>query len=218
MPGARHALGMDFGSASCRAVVVRLDDGVEIAESTYDYPSGDGGVLTSPDSSLVARQHPRDYLLGLESVMRGALAGARDADPGFDPATVVGVGVATTGSTPMPVDAAGQPLALDPEFADDLDAMAWLWKDHTAHEEADAITRAARATRPDYVAGCGDTYSSEWFWAKAWHCARVAPRVFDAAASWVELCDFLPATLIGDTDPRRMPRSVCAAGHKAMFD
>ncbi|MEA2321730.1 MAG: L-ribulokinase [Solirubrobacteraceae bacterium] len=218
MTGARHALGMDFGSASCRAVVVRLDDGAEIAESTYDYPSGDGGVLTSPDSSLVARQHPRDYLLGLESVMRGALAGARDADPGFDPATVVGVGVATTGSTPMPVDAAGQPLALDPEFADDLDAMAWLWKDHTAHEEADAITRAARATRPDYVAGCGDTYSSEWFWAKAWHCARVAPRVFDAAASWVELCDFLPATLIGDTDPRRMPRSVCAAGHKAMFD
>ncbi|MEA2246657.1 MAG: L-ribulokinase [Solirubrobacteraceae bacterium] len=218
MTGARYALGMDYGTASCRALVVRLDDGVEIAESTFDYPSGDGGVITSTDDSLVARQHPGDYLLGLESIMRGVTAAAHDADPAFDPAAVVGIGVATTGSTPMPVDASGQPLALDPKFEDDLDAMAWLWKDHTAHEEAEAITRAARGTRPEYVAACGNVYSAEWFWAKAWHCSRVAPHVFEAAASWVELCDLLPAVLIGDTDPRRMPRSVCAAGHKAMFD
>jgi L-ribulokinase len=218
MAGARYALGMDYGTASCRAIIVRLDDGVEIAESTFDYPTGNGGVLTSDDDSLVARQHPRDYLLGLESIMRGVTAAADEADAGFDAAAVVGIGVATTGSTPMPVDAAGRPLALDPGFEDDLDAMAWLWKDHTAHEEAEAITEAARATRPEYVAACGNVYSAEWFWAKAWRCSRVAPHVFRAAASWVELCDLLPAVLIGETDPRRMPRSVCAAGHKAMFD
>jgi L-ribulokinase len=216
--GARYALGMDYGTASCRAIVVRLDDGHEIAASTFDYPSGDGGVITARDDSLVARQHPRDYLEGLEAIMRGAVAAARDADPAFDPAAVAGIGVATTGSTPMPVDASGRPLALDPDFEGDLDAMAWLWKDHTAHEEAEAITRLARATRPQYVAACGNVYSAEWFWAKAWHCSRVAPRVFEAAASWVELCDLLPAVLIGRTDPQSMPRSVCAAGHKAMFD
>jgi L-ribulokinase len=218
MTGARYALGLDHGTASCRAVVVRLDDGLEVAESTFDYPSGDGGVLGSASDPLVARQHPRDHLLGLEATICGVVDAARAGDGAFDPAQVVGIGVATTGSTPIPVDRDGRPLALDPEFGDDLDAMAWLWKDHTAHEEAETITHAARAGRPQYVEACGNVYSAEWFWAKIWHCARVAPRVFNAAASWVELCDFLPATLIGDTDPRRLARSLCAAGHKAMFD
>jgi L-ribulokinase len=217
MNAARYAVGLDFGTGSCRGVVVRLDDGVEIADRVYAYPTGEGGVLGSPSSPLMARQHPRDHLAGLEDVTRGAVAAAREADPGFAAEAIVGIGVSTTGSTPVPVDAAGVPLALDPRFADDLDALAWLWKDHTAHEEAEAITTAARAERPAYVQACGGVYSPEWFWAKAWHCLRVAPHVFEAAATWVELCDLLPATLVEVGDATRLPRSLCAAGHKAMF-
>lgn len=216
MTADRYALGLDYGTGSCRAVVVRIRDGEEIAESSFEYPAGEGGVLESPVEPLLARQHPRDYLTGLERVIRDVVEAARAADGAFDPAAVAGIGVATTGSTPMPLDAAGRPLALDPAFADDLDAMAWLWKDHTAHEEAETITRVAAEIRPQYLETCGGVYSAEWFWAKIWHCLRVAPHVFAAADTWVELCDLLPAVLIGDS-PGRLPRSLCAAGHKAMF-
>jgi L-ribulokinase len=125
--------------------------------------------------------------------------------------------VAATGSTPLPLDAHGSPLALDPAFAADRSALAWLWKDHTAHAEAAEITAGARELRPHYLARCGGTYSSEWFWAKALHCRRVAPAVFRATHTWVELCDWVPALLCGVTSAERIVRGVCAAGHKAMY-
>lgn len=212
----RYAVGLDYGTSSCRGLVVDLDTGREVAQAVFDYPGGHHGVLDDGDH-LVARQHPADYVEGLEVVLRESLASARAADPAFDPAAVVGIGVATTGSTPMPVDASGRPLALDPAFAGDLNAMAWLWKDHSAQAEAEAITAAALQTHPEYVEGCGSVYSAEWFWAKIWRCLRVAPDVFHAAASWVELCDLVPAVLMGVDDVTRIPRSLCAAGHKAMF-
>jgi L-ribulokinase len=216
MSSPRYALGLDFGTNSCRALVVDLEHGVEVAEESFSYPSGNDGVLEG-NGAHVARQHPADYLLGLNRSIGGVLRAAADVDAGFDPAAIIGVGIATTGSTPIPVDAHVQPLAVKPEFVDDIDAMAWLWKDHTARDEAEAITQAARATRPEYVQMCGGVYSAEWFWAKIWRCLRVAPHVFEAADSWVELCDFLPAVLIGVTDTADVPRSICAAGHKAMF-
>jgi L-ribulokinase len=213
----RYAVGADFGTGSCRGVVLRLDDGVEIADHTYAYPGGEAGVITSPADPLVARQHPRDHVTGLCEVLAGAVQAAALADDAFRPEGVVGIGVATTGSTPIPVDGRAVPLALHPAHDRDLDALAWLWKDHTAHDEAEQITAAARATRPEYLTGCGGVYSPEWFWAKAWRCLRAAPHVFDAAASWVELCDLLPAMLVGADDPARVPRSLCAAEHKAMY-
>src|SRR5690606_21934011 len=118
----------------------------------------------------------------------------------------------------LPVDRDGSPVELLQEFTDGHAAHTWWWKDHTAHAEAAAITKAARVQRPHYLAKCGGIYSSEWFWAKIWHCRNTAPGVFAAAHSWVELCDWLPAVLTGETRPEKLRRSVCAAGHKAMFN
>jgi L-ribulokinase len=93
--------------------------------------------------------------------------------------------------------------------------MAWLWKDHTGYAEAAEITE--RAANYPYLAKCGGTYSSEWFWSKVLRCKRVAPDVFDAADSWVELQDYVPAWLVGKSKPADIPRGICAAGHKAMY-
>ena len=130
---------------------------------------------------------------------------------------MIGIGVDTTGSTPLPLDGSARPLALDPRFRDNLAAHAWLWKDHTGADEAAAITAMARAHAPELLAPIGGTYSSEWWWSKIWKCLKVAPEVFDAAATWVELADFIPAVLAGVTDPKQIVRCICAAGHKAMY-
>jgi L-ribulokinase len=199
-------------------LIIDLANGREVSQHTFNYPSGSLGVLIDDRDPHVARQHARDYLLGLETVIVGAVAAAQHREAGFDPASIIGIGIDTTGSTVIPVDRMGTPLGLLPAFADDLAAHTWLWKDHTSYAEAAAITEAARADRPHYLAKCGGTYSSEWFWAKIWHCKNVAPHVFEAAYSWVELCDWLPAVLTGETRPEHLLRSVCAAGHKAMFN
>jgi L-ribulokinase len=209
-------IGIDYGTNSVRAVVVRCDDGRTLGSAVFDYPSGESGVLLDPRDPHLARQNPADYLEGLLASVRGALAAARDQD-GFSADRVIAIGVDTTGSTPLPVDAANVPLALDPRWRDNLAAHAWLWKDHTAAPEAEAITATARERAPRYLAPIGGTYSSEWFWAKIWHCRRVAPDVFAAAASWVELADWVPAVLAGVSRPADVVRCVCAAGHKAMY-
>jgi L-ribulokinase len=209
-------IGIDYGTNSVRAVVVDVADGRVLGTSVFDYPSGDHGVLLHPKDPHLARQNPADYLAGLRASVPGALADA-SRDPGFSPDRVIGLGVDTTGSTPLPIDAAAQPLALDPRWADNLAAHAWLWKDHTSAGEAARITEIARTHAPEYLAPIGGTYSSEWWWSKIWHCLNVAPDVFDAARSWVELADFIPAVLAGVKDPRAIVRCVCAAGHKAMY-
>jgi L-ribulokinase len=208
-------LGLDHGTSSCRALLVDLDTGAEVAEAVHAYEGGEAGVWHAPDDPDVARQDPRDHLRGLEVTTSTVLERARQELAGFDAADVVGIGVATTGSTPLPLARDGQPLAAT---TSDLAALAWLWKDHSAHEEAAAITLAAHEHRPSYVAACGGTYSAEWFWAKLWHCRRVAPDIFAQAHGWVELADWLPGVLVGSTATERIPRGACAAGHKAMYD
>ncbi len=215
MPRA-FSVGLDFGSNSVRAVVVDCADGATLGTHVFEYRSGERGVISDPRDPHLARQDPADYLDGLRDATRCALAAAA-AEPGFSRQRVIGIGVDTTGSTPIPVDARARPLALDPAWRGNPAALAWLWKDHTAAEEAAAITAAAREHAPQYLAPIGGTYSSEWFWSKIWKCSKVAPDVFDAAASWVELADFVPAALAGVHDARRVPRSLCAAGHKAMY-
>lgn len=213
----RYAIGLDYGTNSCRSLIVNLDNGAEVASHVYNYPSGLQGVIVDPRDPNVARQNPADYRDGLIAIVVEGLKKARVADPAFSPDAVVGIGVDTTGSTPMPVDRCGTPLALRPGFKDNPDAQAWLWKDHTSHAEAAEITALARVLRPAYLAKCGGTYSSEWFWAKILHLKRAAPRVFEAAFSFVELCDWIPALLTGVEDPLALKRGVCAAGHKAMY-
>jgi len=209
-------IGVDFGTSSARAVVVDCADGRMLGTDVFDYPSGDHGVLLDPKDPHLARQNPADYLLALEASVRGALAAA-DREPGFSRERVIGIGTDTTGSTPMPVDAEGQPLALNARWKETPAAQAWLWKDHTAADEAAAITETARQHAPQYLAPIGGAYSSEWFWSKIWRCLEVAPDVFDAAASWVELADYIPAVLADAESARAIRRCVCAAGHKAMY-
>jgi L-ribulokinase len=214
----QYALGLDYGTNSVRSLLVDLSNGHEVGSAVFDYPSGEMGILLDPNNPHLARQHPQDYLDGLVAVARGALRQAADTVPGFDPGQVVGLGIDTTGSTPIPVDASGTPLALDPRWAGNLDAHVWLWKDHTSHAEAAEITALAKAQRPHYLAKCGGTYSSEWFWSKILHLARTAPDVFEAAHSFVEHCDWIPGLLTGHTKPETMARSICAAGHKALYN
>jgi L-ribulokinase len=213
----RYAIGLDYGTNSCRSLLVDLDTGEELGSVVFPYPSGELGILTDPSDPHVARQHPQDYLDGMVAIITGALAQAKAVRPGFDAGEVIGLGIDTTGSTPIPVDADGTPLALKPEFAGNLNAHVWLWKDHTAHEEAAAITATAAQMRPQYLAKCGGIYSSEWWWSKIWRCLKVDPAVFHATHSWVEHCDWLPAVLTGNTRPDRIKRGVCSAGHKAMY-
>lgn len=209
-------LGIDYGTNSVRALVVRCADGAELGTCVVNYPSGNQGVLLDPKDHHLARQSPADYLYGLEKGVKGALAQARKVK-GFDPRKVVGIGVDTTGSSPMPVDAHNVPLAMHAKWARNLNAQCWLWKDHTSHREAAEITRLAAEIRPQYISKCGNTYSSEWFWSKLTHCLRVAPTVFRAAYSWVELADWIPSVLAGVKDPKAIKRGVCCAGHKAMY-
>jgi L-ribulokinase len=214
----RYALGIDYGTNSCRSLLVDLDDGAEVGSTVFPYPSGTLGILTDARDPHVARQNPQDYLDGMVAVVRGALDQAKASVAGFDAAQVVGLGIDTTGSTPIPVAQCGTPLALLPEFKDNLNAYVWLWKDHTSHAEAAEITALAEKERPQYLAKCGGTYSSEWWWSKILHLRRIDPAVFASAYSIVEHCDWLPAVLAGDTNPLTLKRSVCAAGHKAMFN
>lgn len=209
-------LGIDYGTNSVRALVVRCSDGAELGSCVVNYPSGQQGVLLDPKDHHLARQHPGDYLFGLKKSVRGALAIAKKTR-GFAANKVIGLGVDTTGSSPIPVDAHNRPLALNPKWQQHLDAQCWLWKDHTSHREAAQITALAAKHRPQFIAKCGHIYSSEWFWSKIWHCRNVAPKVFAAAHSWVELADWIPSVLAGINDPKNVVRGVCCAGHKALY-
>lgn len=211
-----YALGLDFGTGSARALLVDGTSGEEIATASSGYASGDHGVLTDTDNRDVARQHPGDYLASaIEAVQDVCRAAAGNG--GFAIDRIAGIGVDGTGSSPLPVDAALRPLALHDELRGELDAATWLWKDHSSHAEAAEITAAVRDAGLPLLDYCGGAYSSEWFWAKALRCARRSPGVMAKAAAWIELCDFVPAWLCGLMDPATAPRSICAAGHKAMY-
>jgi L-ribulokinase len=212
---ATYSIGLDYGTNSVRALLVNVHSGEELAASVFNYPHGEAGIILDPRDPNLARQHPQDYLDGAVAVVRDVLKQSAGRK-GFSPERVIGIGVDTTGSTPIPVDEAGQPLALRREFAKDPAAMAWLWKDHTSVAEADEITAKAAKLKPEYLAKCGGRYSSEWFWAKLLKCARSSPKVYNAAHTWVECCDWIPAALCGVRNPADIRRGICAAGHKAM--
>ncbi|MEE2877153.1 MAG: ribulokinase [Candidatus Neomarinimicrobiota bacterium] len=213
----KYAIGLDYGTNSCRALIVDLSDGFEVASVLFDYPSGENGVLVDPKDPNLARQNPQDYLDGMVFTVTEAISRARETDPSFDPNAVVGIGVDTTGSSPIPVNDEGVPMSFLPEFGDNLNAMCWLWKDHTSYNEADQITELAAKIRPQFLNKIGGKYSSEWYWSKVLHCKNVDPELYDTIFSFVEICDYLPAVLTDQTNPKDMKRSICAAGHKAMY-
>jgi L-ribulokinase len=213
-----YTIGLDYGTNSVRCVIVDTANGDELATAIYEYETGQAGIILDANDHNLARQNPADYLKGVETTVTQAVAQAKKADKNFDAAKVIGIGVDTTGSTPLPVDANGMPLYMLDEFKDNPNAAAWLWKDHTGHAEAAEITELAEKHHPEYLAKCGGTYSSEWFFSKILHCLRVDAGVFDAAHTWVEHSDWLPAVLTGTDHPDKLKRCRCAAGHKAMFN
>jgi L-ribulokinase len=213
-----YTIGLDYGTNSVRCLIVDVADGREVGTAVYEYPSGQAGILLDRTDHNVARQNPADYLKGLEVTITESLKQAKKSDSSFDAKTIIGIGVDTTGSTPIPVDAEGKPLAMKAEFKDNLNAYVWLWKDHTAHAEAARITELARKEHPEYLAKCGGIYSSEWFFSKILHCLRTAPAVFDAAYTWIEHADWMTGILTGTEHPKTVKRCRCAAGHKAFFN
>src|SRR6185369_10140782 len=148
---AKYSIGLDYGTNSVRTVIVNTANGREVATAVWNYSQGAQGVILSRDPNL-ARQHPAEYVAGAEGSIKKALALAKRTVKGFQPDQVIGIGVDTTGSTPIPVDRNGRPLALNRRFAKNPAAMAWLWKDHTGVEEAAEITELARNLRPENLA------------------------------------------------------------------
>jgi L-ribulokinase len=205
-------IGIDYGTDSVRSVLMDTK-GNQLAEAVHNYSRWNKGLYCDSTENRF-RHHPFDYLEGLEETLKEVLASVSDDVV----AKVKGIAVDTTGSTPVAVDKTGTPLALTDGFEENPNAMFILWKDHTAVKEAEEINRLARSWGgPDYTKYVGGIYSSEWFWAKMLHTLREDEKIRDAAYSWVELCDWIPYELTGETDVHKMKRSRCAAGHKAMW-
>ncbi len=209
----QYTIGVDFGTDSVRALIVNTSTGEIAGTAVHTYDRWEKGLFCQPATSQF-RQHPLDYLEGLEGCIRAALENC----PATVRTSIVGISVDTTGSTPGAVDQNGTPLALLPEFADNPNGMFILWKDHTGNAEADEINTLAHEWEVDFTKFVGGIYSSEWFWAKILRTLRVDESIREKAFSWVEHCDWISAVLTGNTNPLTMKRSRCAAGHKAMWN
>jgi len=208
----KYAIGVDFGTDSVRSIIVDTSNGLEMAASVFHYPRWKAGLYCNPSANEF-RQHPSDYIEGLEATIKDCVAKCGPAIA----AAVCGIGVDTTGSTPVAVDKTGTPLALDPAFAQNPNAMFVLWKDHSSVNEAAAINEHAKKFPINYLQFVGGIYSSEWFWSKLLHILRVDEQVRAACHSWVEHCDWIPFLLTGQTELSQMKRGVCAAGHKGLW-
>lgn len=205
-------IGIDYGTDSCRALIVDAVSGKELATEVAFYPRWKEGLYCDATRNQY-RQHPQDYIDTLEQAVKGALAQLSD-----DMAEkVVGIGIDTTGSTPCLTDRNGTPLALLPQYSENPNAMFILWKDHTSIQEADEINALARKWETDFTSRSGGIYSSEWFWAKALHVLREDESIRNDAYSIIEHCDWMPALLTGNLKPEEVKRSRCAAGHKGMW-
>jgi len=211
--GAACVVGIDFGTDSVRSIVADATTGKVLGTSVKYYPRWAKGLYCDAVENRF-RQHPLDYLESMEASVIEALKAAGPSVP----ATVRGIAVDTTGSTPVLADSSGKPLALSKSFAENPNAMFVLWKDHTAVAEAERLNHLARTWGGvDYTKYVGGIYSSEWFWAKVTHVLETDAAVAEAAVTIVEHCDWIPAVLTGTTDLTRFKRSRCAAGHKALW-
>ncbi|UOR07651.1 ribulokinase [Hymenobacter aerilatus] len=204
-----YVIGLDYGTDSVRALLVNAHTGDEVAQAVHYYPRWKQGAYCNLQKNQF-RQHPLDYIEGLEATVRQVAQQVPAAQ-------IKGIAIDTTGSTPGAVNEQGVALALTPGFEENPNAMFVLWKDHTALAEAAEVNDKARTWGgPDYTQFEGGIYSSEWFWAKIAHVVREDEAVAQAAYSWMEHCDWMTLLLTGQ-DLATFKRSRCAAGHKAMW-
>jgi L-ribulokinase len=208
----KFVIGVDYGTDSVRSVIVNAGNGQEVATSVYYYRRWQQGLYCNAAENQF-RQHPQDYIDGLETTIKDCV---KKAGPEIA-AQIKAISVDTTGSTPVAVNAQGVPLALLPEFKDEPNAMFVLWKDHTSIKEAAEINAHAEKFDTNYLQYVGGIYSSEWFWAKLLHVLRVDERVRKAMHSWIEHCDWVPFLLTGGTDAANIMRGRCSAGHKGLW-
>jgi L-ribulokinase len=207
-----YVIGVDFGSDSVRSILVDAQNGEVLSTSVYTYPRWKQGKYCDPAKSQY-RQHPADHLEGLEQTIVSVVQ-----QSGVSTELIKGIGIDATGSSPMPLQKCGEPLAFSPEFAENPDAMMVLWKDHSAIDEAEEITQLAKTWGgDDYTRYSGGKYSSEWFWAKILFIYRHNPAIANARPNWVEHCDYIAGELTGLLEPEQLRRSRCGAGHKGLW-
>lgn len=212
MAAETFVIGVDFGTDSVRSLLVSASDGKEIASSVFYYPRWKQALYCDAEANRF-RQHPLDYMEGLEHTIKNCLqqAGASVAK------NTRAISVDTTGSTPVAVDKTGTPLSLLPGFENNPNAMFVLWKDHSSVKEAAELNAHAKKFTMDYLQFVGGIYSSEWFWAKLLHVIREDKAVREKMYSWVEHCDWIPFLLSGGKHVQEMKRGVCSAGHKCLW-
>jgi L-ribulokinase len=206
----QYVVGVDFGTLSGRAVVVRVGDGAELGSAVTDYPNA---VIerTLPETgerlgSSWALQDPDDYREVLRTAVRAAVK-----DAGVDPADVVGIGTDFTASTPLPALADGTPLCEKPEYRGRPHAYPKLWKHHAAQAQADRITALAAERDEPWLSRYGGHISSEWQFAKALQVLEEDPEVYDAMDRWIEAADWIVWQLCGEET-----RNECTAGYKSI--
>jgi L-ribulokinase len=209
----RYAIGVDFGTASGRAILVDVADGRQLATSVSQYSNGviddmlpldDRRVVLPPDWAL---QDPEDYLRVFRETIPAVLR-----ETGTDPADVVGIGVDFTSCTMLPTKADGTPLAVIPEFRANPHAWVKLWKHHAAQPDADRINAVAAATAQPWLDRYGGRISSEWFFSKALQILDEAPEIYAAADRLIEGGDWVVWRLTGAET-----RNAAAAGYKALW-
>ena len=209
----QFVIGVDYGSDSVRSVIVNAKNGKELASSVFYYPRWQQGLYCDATQNQF-RQHPLDYVEGLEQTIKDCIEKAGGASVA---SAIKAIAVDTTGSTPVAVNESGVPLALTSGFESNPNAMFVLWKDHTGVKEAGEINNHATKFDTNYLQYVGGIYSSEWFWAKLLHVLRADEQVRKACHSWVEHCDWIPFMLTGGDHISKMKRGRCSAGHKALW-
>ncbi len=207
-----YVIGLDFGTDSVRALLLNTTNGKEEATAVHYYKRWKSLEYCNPIANQF-RQHPQDHIEGLENTIKTVIEKS-----GVDLKQIKAIAIDTTGSSPLPLDSEGQPLAFKEQFKNNPNAMMVLWKDHTAVREAEEINKLVRNWGgTDYLKYEGGIYSSEWFWAKILHIIRKDKSIAEQAYTWMEHCDYLTYQLIENKDLIKFKRSRCAAGHKAMW-
>ncbi len=205
-----HVIGLDFGTDSVRAMLVDAADGKVLASAVEMYGRWGKGMYCDA-SKAQFRQHPLDYIEGLEKVLKSVVEAVGE------PEAVRAISVDTTASTPCLTDREGTPLSLKPEYAENPDAMFVLWKDHTGQAESEEITALCAKQPVNYAAHSGNHYSAECYWSKVLHIIRNNEDLRRDSWSAMELCDWIPFMLTGNTDAGAVKASHCAAGTKQMW-